>query len=280
MGIDLHVHSNASDGEHSPRAVVEHAASLGLEAIALTDHDTVGGCHAAAEAGAETGVRVIVGCEFSVAAPWGEMHLLAYFLPNEHPALDTFLAEQQAMRSRRAYSIVDRLAALGIVIEMEDVVAKAKGGVVGRPHVARALVDKGAAIDIGDAFRKYLGAKRPAFVPKALPALEDVTMLVRSMGGVTSAAHLRSRATRATLSGLRSEGVDAVEVLHPAHIKVVADKISSLALESGLLRTGGSDWHGEDSVEIDSARLGGAEVPMEWLEDLESLHLRRLAKLD
>lgn len=105
-------------------------------------------------------------------------------------------------------------------------------------------------------------------------------MLVRSMGGVTSAAHLRSRATRATLSGLRSEGVDAVEVLHPAHIKVVADKISSLALESGLLRTGGSDWHGEDSVEIDSARLGGAEVPMEWLEDLESLHLRRLAKLD
>ena len=279
LGIDLHVHSSASDGEHSPRVVVEHAASLGLEAIALTDHDTVEGCFPAVLAGKKTGVRVIAGCEFSVAAPWGEMHLLAYFLPCENTRLAKFLTDQQAMRGRRACSIVERLADLGIVVNLEDVLAKAKGGVVGRPHIARALVDKGAVFDVSGAFRKYLGAKRPAFVPKTLPALADVTMLVRSMGGVTSAAHLRSRATKATLSGLHSAGVDAVEVVHPAHIEVVANKISSLALETGLLRTGGSDWHGEDSVEVASALLGGGEVPGEWLAEIESLHLERLATL-
>lgn len=280
MGIDLHVHSTASDGEHSPREVVEHAANLGLEAIALTDHDTVDGCLPAIMAGKIAVIRVIAGCEFSVAAPWGEMHLLAYFLPCDNSTLAEFLDEQKAMRGRRACSIVERLADLGIVVNLDDVLAKAKGGVVGRPHVARALVDVGAAIDVSDAFRKYLGAKRPAFVPKTLPALADVTRLVRSMGGVTSAAHLRSRATKATLSGLRSEGVDAVEVVHPAHVDVVASKISSLAVDVGLLRTGGSDWHGEESVEVPSALLGGGEVPGEWLAEIENLHSERLATLD
>ena len=279
MGIDLHVHSTASDGEYAPHAVVEFAADLGLEVIALTDHDTVEGCLPAIRAGKEVGVRVIAGCEFSVAAPWGEMHLLAYFLPCENSTLADFLADQQSMRGARAHAIVERLADLGIVVELEEVLAKAKGGVVGRPHVARALVDHGAVFDVSDAFRKYLGAKRPAFVPKTLPALEDVTKLVRSMGGVTSAAHLRSRATKTSLSQLQSVGVDAVEVVHPAHIEVVANKISAMALDAGLLRTGGSDWHGEDSVEVASSRLGGGVVPREWLVELESLHLDRLATM-
>ena len=150
---------------------------------------------------------------------------------------------------------------------------------IGRPHIARALVDCGVAIDVGDAFRKYLGAKRPAFVPKILPALAEVSMLVRSIGGVTSAAHLRSRATRATLTSLRAAGVDAVEVVHPAHAEILANKISTLALETGLLRTGGSDWHGEDTAEVPAALLGGGDVPREWVDEIESLHLERMAAM-
>ena len=280
MGIDLHVHSNASDGEYPPHVVVARAASLCLDTIALTDHDTLEGCPPAVVAGNEQGVRVIAGCEFSVAAPWGEMHLLAYFLPCDDSRLNRFIADQQAMRTRRACSIVERLVDLSIVIGLDDVLAKAKGEAVGRPHVARALVECGAVVDVGDAFRKYLGAKRPAFVPKTQPALADVTMLVRSIGGVTSAAHLRSRATRATLIGLKSAGVDAVEVVHPAHVEVVANKISTLAMETGLLRTGGSDWHGEDTAEVASALLGGGNVPRVWVEEIETLHLERLAALN
>ncbi len=279
LGIDLHIHSSASDGEYSPRTVVERAAAAGLETIALTDHDTVGGCEEAAARGIEKGVRVVAACEFSVAASWGELHLLAYFLPQYDARLERFIDHQQAMRETRAGSIVERLADIGVRVDLDNVLENAKGGAVGRPHVARVLVDKGAAKNISDAFRKYLAAKRPAFVPKKLPQVEDVTDLVRSLGGVTSAAHLRWRATKATLIDLKTAGVDAVEVMHPAHVDTLADKISTLALNIGLLRTGGSDWHGEDAPEEERALLGSVEIPEEWLAEIESLHLTRMAKL-
>lgn len=278
LGIDLHIHSNASDGAYPPQTVVEHAAGLGLETIALTDHDTVEGCGPAIAAGNERGVRVISGCEFSVAADWGEMHLLGYFLPCDDPALKGLIAAQQAMRGMRAHSIVERLADIRVFVRVEDVFAAAHGGAVGRPHVARALVDCGAAVDVSDAFRKYLGANRPAFVPKTLPDVADVAALVRSVGGVTSAAHLRSRATEAALRGLRSVGVDAVEVVHPAHVDLSVERISKLALKVGMLRTGGSDWHGEDTVKV-PVELGSVDVPKEWVEEIENLHLERAAAL-
>ncbi len=279
LGIDLHIHSSASDGEYPPQTVVERAAAVGLETIALTDHDTIEGYEEAAARGVECGVRVIAACEFSVAASWGELHLLAYFLPHEDARLNEFIDNQQAMRTTRAGSIVERLADIGVRVDLEDVLDNAKGGAVGRPHVARALVNCGAAYDINDAFRKYLAAKRPAFVPKKLPELEDVTEMVRSCGGVTSAAHLRSRATRATLIALKAAGVDAVEVVHPAHVDILARRISTLALETGLHRTGGSDWHGEDGPDDERALLGCVEVPREWLVEIENFHVERTATL-
>jgi predicted metal-dependent phosphoesterase TrpH len=277
VGIDLHIHSNASDGRYPPREVVERAAAVGLDTIALADHDTVAGYEEADSRGRSCGVKVIAACEFSVAASWGELHLLAYFLPHADPKLVSFIEHQQTMRAERAAAIIERLTGLGLHIDLEEVLEHADGAAVGRPHVARALVHRGAVNDMNDAFRKYLAAKRPAFVPKKLPELKDVTELVRSLGGVTSAAHLRSRATRATLSGLKSAGVDAVEVLHPAHIETVAQSISALAIELGLCRTGGSDWHGEDAPEDERALLGGVQMPAEWLEEVELLHRRRIA---
>ena len=279
MGIDLHIHSDASDGEFAPAAVVDRAAAAGLDTISLTDHDTVGGFEEAASRGEVCGVEVIPGCEFSVAASWGELHLLAYFLQHDDPRLISFIDHQQVMRANRARAIVDRLADIGVHVQLDDVLENSRGGAVGRPHVARALVDCGAAADVNDAFRKYLATKRPAFVPKKLPDLEEVTELVKSVGGVTSAAHLRSRATRATLIGLKAAGVDAVEVKHPAHVETVEHKILALANELGLFKTGGSDWHGEDEPEDDRALLGIVKVPSQWLEELESLHSKRLTAL-
>jgi len=276
---DLHLHSTASDGSHAPAEVVALAAEAGLQTIALTDHDTVGGLEEARGAAADAGIRVIAGCEFSVAAPWGEMHLLGYFLPERDDLLGPFLATQREARSARMREIVRRLQASGARVELEAVLAQAGGDAVGRPHAARALLDAGHVRNVNEAFYRYLGRGRPAFVPKDLPPLEMVTALAARVGGVTSAAHLRDRATRAALQRLREAGVDAVEVRHPAHGDVLAAKLEALAPEVGMLRSGGTDWHGEREAETEGrAPLGAITIPATWVDDLEALHRRRVAE--
>ncbi len=278
--IDLHVHSTASDGECPPAEVVQRAQAAGLTTIALTDHDTLAGLEAAVQEGEARGVRVIAGCEFSVAADWGEMHLLAYFLPVGDDGLNAFLAGQRDGRRRRAERIVERLNGAGAAVTLEAVLRESRGEAVGRPHVARALVNGGVVPDVDTAFRKYLGWRQPAFVPKELPPLTDVTALVRKVGGVTSAAHLRDRASRNSLRRLREAGVDGVEVHHPVHDEVRAQRIERLAGELGMLPTGGTDWHGDDVAMPNRAPLGSLTVPEPWLTALEELHEQRISQLE
>ena len=268
--IDLHCHSTASDGLLAPAAVVEAARAAGLAAIALTDHDTTAGLGAARTAGDRLGVRVIGGCEFSVAAPWGEMHLLGYFIEPGDPAIERFLVEAREMRAARAGAMLDRLQGLGVRIDRDDVLRESAGGAIGRPHVARALLRLGHVASVQAAFDRYIGRGRPAFVEKALPTFEAVTELVHARGGVVSAAHLKSHGTRSVLAGLQARGLDAVEVRHPGHdgdrVAILTDAV--LALDLG--RSGGSDWHGEDDPEGTHASLGSQQVPDAWLEDLEA----------
>src|SRR6058998_170473 len=168
--VDLHCHSTASAGAYSRSGLVGRARAAGLAAIALTDHDTTDGVPEAEREGATLGVRVVSGCEFSVKAPWGELHLLGYFLPPGHPQLEEFLAGTRAARRRRAEQMVGRLQRLGVNIAIDDVVSAADGGAVGRPHVARVLVERGASADTNDAFVRYLGRGRPGYVEKPLPS--------------------------------------------------------------------------------------------------------------
>lgn len=276
FAADLHVHSSASDGTHPPADVVRLAAAAGLRLIALTDHDTVAGVDEARAAGDVVGVRVVAGCEFSVAAPWGELHLLAYYLPTERPELAAFLSGQREQRAVRMREIVRRLRGAGVTLTLDEVAEQAEGAALGRPHAARTLVARGVVAHVGEAFDRYLGSGRPAYVPKALPPLGEVTGLVRDLGGVTSAAHLKERATRATLRRLQREGVDAVEVSHPAHDPARQDRIERLAGELGLLRTGGTDWHGEAEAAAEGrAALGAITVPDAWVTALERLHETR-----
>jgi 3',5'-nucleoside bisphosphate phosphatase len=265
--VDLHVHSTASDGSASPAEVVAHAARAGLRAVALTDHDSLAGLPEALAEGGRLGVRVICGCEFSVAAPWGEMHVLGYFLPLEAEPLEGFLVRCRADRERRGSDMVARLNRLGVGIGFEQVQVEARGGAVGRPHLARALLKAGLVRTVQEAFDRYIGWGRPGFVPKALPTFQQVASLVRRAGGVVSAAHLRERATRELLAGLKAEGLVAVETRHPVHDPELRARLTDLALELG--RTGGSDWHGDDPNLTPAGRLGGQEVPAEWLDVLE-----------
>ena len=264
--VDLHLHSTASDGHLAPEAVVERAAAAGLSAIALTDHDTVAGIPAASEAGGRLGVRVVGGCEFSVAAPWGEMHLLGYFLPEESSELATFLEHCRADRIRRAREMVRLLQGMGIEIAFDDVLVAAQGGALGRPHVARAIVRSGAAMDIHQAFDHYLGRGRPAYVDKILPGLREVAELVHAVGGIVSAAHLKDRATRGVLERFRDDGLDAVEVRHPSHSPEQRARLTGLANALRLGRSGGSDWHGDATTDRDHATIGAQQVPAEWLD--------------
>jgi 3',5'-nucleoside bisphosphate phosphatase len=253
--------------------VARRAQGAGLAAIALTDHDTTAGVAEAARAGTTLGVRVVPGCEFSVRAPWGELHLLGYFLAPGDPRLETFLTGTRAARRQRAEQMVTRLERLNVAITVEDVERAANGGAVGRPHVARALVERGACTDINDAFARYLARGRPGYVEKPLPTVPQVTELVHVAGGVAVAAHLGDHGTEGQLRQFREQGLDGLEVRHPSHPPATERRLTALAERLGLAVSGGSDWHGDTLFGDAHAALGGLDVPLAWLEQLEARRL-------
>lgn len=268
--IDLHCHSTASDGLFSPDQVIHHAHAIGLTAVALTDHDTLAGLPLAVATGEALGIRVVGGCEFSVAASWGEMHLLGYFLSPGASAVEAFLAEARGMRSARARQMVRLLQANGVAISMIDVEDEADGASIGRPHVARALRRRGHVSTIQAAFDKYIGPGRVAYVEKDLPTLRQVADLVHAHGGVVSAAHLKYHGTESTLRELMADGLDAVEVRHPSHDGDRVAILTEAALALDLARSGGSDWHGEETTAGSHGSLGSQQVPDRWLDALDA----------
>jgi predicted metal-dependent phosphoesterase TrpH len=266
---DLHLHSTASDGARSPAEVVQQAARVGLTTIALTDHDTVGGYTAAVTAAAALGVRVMSGTELSVRVPWGEMHLLAYgFDPTDH-ALLAFMARATGHRRDRGQAMAAALGRLGVPVTFDDIEAQAIGAPIGRPHVARALIEKRVVASLDEAFDRFLGRGRPAYVPKALPSVEEATSAIRAAHGISSAAHLKDRGTRQSLGALKAQGLDAVEVRHPSHGPVTRKEIERLALDLDLLRTGGSDWHGQTAVGPAHGTIGAERVPDAWVHAID-----------
>jgi predicted metal-dependent phosphoesterase TrpH len=172
--------------------------------------------------------------------------------------------------------MVERLRQLGVNLSFEHVLSESRGGAVGRPHVARAIVRHGGASDLGDAFDRYLGRGRPAFVEKTLPAFRTIAELVHADGGLVSVAHLKERGTRAFIERLKGEGLDAVETRHPSHDPDLRARLTDIALKLGLLRTGGSDWHGDPEPGVTHGTIGSQQVPHEWLERLDDFRANSL----
>ena len=261
--VDLHSHSTASDGSRAPGDVIAAAKAIGLHAIALTDHDTLAGLPEARAAGERLGVRVVTGVELSAVEGELETHILGLHV-SEPDELQQRLIALRAMRVARAERIVERLNAVGVPITFEAVLQQAAGGAVGRPHVARALVAGKWVGDLREAFDRYLGNGRAAFVPKErLPIAEAIGMIQRT-GGLAILAHPGSLGTRERVAALAAAGLDGLEVLHPSHGWDDSQRLDALAAEFDLVRSGGSDWHGS----ADGARtLGMMRVPSQWLAD-------------
>lgn len=257
--------------------MVRRACETGLAAIALTDHDTLDGVLEAQAEGERRGIRVVSGCEFSTSAPWGEMHVLGYFLPPADRVLQAFLRRCRDDRVRRARAMVEGLQAWGVDVSFDDLAAETGDAAMGRPHLARMLVRRGKVSTVEDAFQQWLGRGRPAYVEKVLPTFREVAELVHSVDGIVSAAHLKERGTRAALLAFQAEGLDAVEIRHPGHTPEARARLTALAGSLGLLSTGGSDWHGEETGEGSHAMLGSQAVPAEWLETMDRHRAERRA---
>ena len=271
--VDLHMHSTASDGARAPAEVVAEAKRVGLAAIALTDHDTLAGIPEARAAGEAAGIRVVSGVELSAVEGEQETHILGLHI-RDVSEMEERLTELREMRHRRAVGMVERLNALGIAVTMDEVLAEAAGGAIGRPHVARAVVAKGGAADLREAFDRLLGNGRPAYVPKDRLAMTDAIAMIHRAGGLAVLAHPGQSATRARLEALKAQGLDGVEVRHPAHSDEEIGRILRLAESLELLPSGGSDWHGAP----DGWRsLGMMRVPAEWLAKQDELLARRAA---
>jgi predicted metal-dependent phosphoesterase TrpH len=259
--VDLHSHSTASDGARAPRDVVLEAKRVGLAALALTDHDTLGGIAEATATGAEVGMRVIAGVELSAVEGESETHILGLHLSDPRP-IETSLSALRDMRHSRAERIVIRLNELGVRLEFSAVLEQAAGGAIGRPHVARAMIAEGWAVDLRDAFDRYLGNGRPAFIGKDRLAVTDAIDLIHAAGGLAVLAHPGSSGTRERIEAFAAQGIDGVEVRHPSHSSEDAARLLALVEHFSLVPSGGSDWHGA----ADGPRtLGMMRVPAEWL---------------
>lgn len=268
--IDLHLHTIASDGRLTPLQLVDRAAQAGLTVMAVTDHDTVAVVDETTALAGARGIRVIPGVEITAVDDGRDVHLLAYFIDHLDDALVTFLGRQRGRREARAREIARRLASLGLSIDMDALIGRARerpGTAIARPWLARELVRAGYVASVEDAFDRYLGQGRPAFVPRTGLSPFEVLDLVHAAGGIVSFAHPGVTKKDALLAPLAEAGMDAIETHHSDHTPEMRAYYRGVAASLGLATSGGSDFHGYGETR---ASLGAVHLPADEFAALET----------
>jgi predicted metal-dependent phosphoesterase TrpH len=248
--IDLHLHTTASDGRCSPKELVDRAAVAGVTTIGVTDHDTTAAIKEVSDIGHTRGIEVIAGIEITAVDETRDVHVLGYFIDPVNVQLSGFLTGQRNQRITRVKAIGDRLAQLGMPVDIVPLVARANeagGYSVGRPQIARAMVAAGYVSDTREAFDRWLAAGRPAFMPRAGAPPQEVIEIIHAAGGIASLAHPGQTGVDARIAAYAESGLDAIEVFHPDHDKPATDRYRGVAVRLNLLVTGGSDFHGDPS---------------------------------
>jgi 3',5'-nucleoside bisphosphate phosphatase len=269
--IDLHLHTTASDGRSTPAGLVSIASRVGLTVMAVTDHDTVAAVREVQAEGAGAGIEVVPGIEVTAVENGHDVHMLGYFLHPDDAALAGFLARQRETRVTRIEAIGRRLAELGLPVDVAALLAEAGAGggrSIGRPQVARAMMAAGHVAGVREAFDRWLGRDRPAFVPRTGASPEEVIHILHRAGALVSLAHPGRTRIDGRIPALRDAGLDALEVYHSDHDERLVARYAAMASDLGLLRTGGSDFHGDPVYGVEP---GGATLPpREWERLLEA----------
>jgi 3',5'-nucleoside bisphosphate phosphatase len=274
--IDLHAHTTASDGSLTPTQLVALAREAGLSALGVTDHDTVGGLPEAVAAAGAAGLELVPGVELSVDYPHGQFHLLGYFVDFTRPPFLDRLQYLQDYRFRRNEKMVELMQQQGLPVTMEDFAREAGGTVIGRPHMALAMVRKGLVSSTQEAFDRYLADGRPCHIPKVKLLPAEAIELLHSAGATTILAHPKylqipdAGQLRAELALLKNEGLDGIEVFYSQHTEEETALYQEIARELEFVISGGSDFHGRSKPNV---KLGvvyqGTGVPDKVLADLK-----------
>ncbi len=251
---DLHMHSTASDGGYSPSELINKCADVGLQIIALTDHDTMSGIEAAVKAGKQHGIKVIPGIEFSTKAYGKSIHMLGYGLDWKDEHLNELLLSQQTMRRERLDKIITKLRKVDVQLQPEDVLEFVDGGSIGRPHIAKALIKHGFVNDVAEAFERYLGEGKPCYVEKEREMTpEEAIELIHSKNGIAVLAHpVYYGLDEKIEEWFRHFQLDGVEVYHRDHLPSDVERYENIVdqlekkYNKKVLKTGGSDFHHED----------------------------------
>lgn len=275
MAVDLHLHSVFSDGSSTPTEIVEMAANVGLTGVALTDHDILDGIPEARTAAARYGLRFVGGTELSVLWKDQGMHMLVYFLDPEPGPIQDRLADLRASRDGRNVEIAARLNDLGLDMTIEDVHREAGGGVVGRPHFAGVMIEKGYVDSVPAAFDRYLGAGRPAYVPRMRLTAQEAITLSRESSAVPVIAHphtlnLRSDEFATGFRDLVDTGLGGIEAYYGEYTPQMRERIAEICVDLGIVATGGSDFHGKykPHLSVGTAK-GDLRVPDTVFDQLE-----------
>ncbi len=270
--IDLHIHTTASDGTATPEEVVREAEKLGLAAVAITDHDTAAGYPRAAAEGEKRGLEVVPGIEISTKFR-AAVHILGYYIDVDSPALEEVLEWMHRDREERNIKLCEMFRSVGVDIDIERMHARF-GDLVGRPHFAEILIENGRAADMQDAFDRLLNKNRPFFIPRQFLPIERSIEIIRAAGGTAVLAHpfqyrLDDAQLRELIEHCMESGLEGIECRYSGYDADMCAYLESLAAEYGLVRTGGSDFHGSHKKDI---RLGEGRgelnVPYAFLEEL------------
>ncbi len=246
--------------------MVQRASELGLRAVAVTDHDAVRGAIEGIRAGEKYGVEVIPGIELSTSNGLHDVHILGYLFDPGHEALLEYIRFFQEERIKRAHKIIEKLRKMGIRLNAEVVISRAGHGAVGRPHIADALMEEGFVLSYDEAFYKYIGDGRPAFVEKPKISPSEGMAIVHKAGGLCFLAHPGMDLTDPEIMALIKQGLDGLEILHPKHNDEKVNYFYNLAVQNGLLVSGGSDCHGNRKGEM---MMGRYNVPYQFVVEMK-----------
>ena len=272
--IDLHIHTTASDGTFTPEEVVREASRIGLAAVAITDHDTAAGYARAAAEGENCGLEVVPGIEISTKFR-SAVHILGYYIDVDSPALEEVLEWMHRDREERNVKLCAMLRESGVDIDIERMHARF-GDLVGRPHFAEIMIENGMARDMNDAFERLLNKNKPYFIPRQFLPIERSIEIIREAGGTAVLAHpfqyrLDDAALRELIEHCMESGLEGMECRYSGYDAAQTAYLEALAAEYGLVRTGGSDFHGAIKGEIRLGEgKGGLNVPYAFLEELRS----------